>query len=141
MKLYRAWSERHSVRLKTMLRAPNATLFSHIASLETSWQRAVIRFFFHKSGCPNDPSIFPPNTLHQFCTIGEIRPEAYDQNSFIDLRLEKGSSIVTWRMTHSHNSVTSHTQISDLFEGLILRSHPIGSKSKCNRVSQPPRRL
>ena len=41
----------------------------------------------------------------------------------------------------SHNSVTSHTQISDLFEGLILRSHPIGSKSKCNRVSQPPRRL
>ena len=42
---------------------------------------------------------------------------------------------------HSHNSVTSHTQISDLFEGLILRSHPIGSKSKCNRVSQPPRRL
>ena len=42
---------------------------------------------------------------------------------------------------NSHNSVTSHTQISDLFEGLILRSHPIGSKSKCNRVSQPPRRL
>ena len=37
--------------------------------------------------------------------------------------------------------MTSHTQISDLFEGLILRSHPIGSKSKCNRVSQPPRRL
>ena len=41
----------------------------------------------------------------------------------------------------SHNSVTSHKQVSDLFEGLILRSHPIGSKSKCNRVSQPPRRL
>ena len=41
----------------------------------------------------------------------------------------------------SNNSVTSHTQISDLFEGLILRSHPIGSKSKCNRVSQPPGRL
>ena len=36
-----------------------------------------------------------------------------------------------------HNSVTSHTQISDLFVGLILQSHPIGSKSKCNRVSQP----
>ena len=28
----------------------------------------------------------------------------------------------------SHNSVTSHTQVSDLFEGLILRSHPIGVK-------------
>ena len=35
----------------------------------------------------------------------------------------------------------THTKISDLFEGLILRSHPTGSKSKCNRVSQPPRRL
>ena len=34
----------------------------------------------------------------------------------------------------------THTNFRSL-EGLILRSHPIGSKSKSNRVSQPPRRL
>ena len=87
------------------------------------------------------------------CTFIYTGPQAFSwRPSTIRSQVGPGSRLEVvvildciWTLTrldvivNSHNSVTSHTQISDLFEGLILRSHPIGSKSKCNRVSQPPR--
>ena len=51
------------------------------------------------------------------------------------------SHVICQNILFSQLRDVTHTQISGLFEGLILRSHPTGSKSKCNRVSQPPRRL
>ena len=122
-------SSRHSLLIAIYL---TSTLVSTYRLDRTSRSRKVYRSLHSLPGFSADPvdCYVPPLPVslsrEQFSDILKELDEQYQS---------EWTNILTtpWRHTH--------TQISDLFEGLILRSHPIGSKSTCNRVSQPPRRL
>ena len=64
-------------------------------------------FFFINLDVRMTPSIFRPIPFTNsagsifFAPLAKSVLNHMTKNSFIDLRLEKGSSIVTWRMTHS----------------------------------------